>query len=221
MRSVIRVNMQPGSTCVDRLFGQGVLAVNVEVAGHTCRSGVRLASTDADGVIPLSDDRIAVLGNHAQIACLQCEMNLLACTRFEMNALKTTEGDVGCALDWREFEIELDNLISRDLASIGHRHIGAKGLPGNNGLRRHVEVAVTEFRLAEPVAKWIKRLAVEIPVGPVRHSVVFKVGQPVDARLEGYRQSAGGIVFPAQGFSNRRAALFAGVPRVKNGIDVD
>ena len=47
------------------LFWQGVWAINVEVAGHTRSSGVRLATTDADGVIPLSDDRITILGHDA------------------------------------------------------------------------------------------------------------------------------------------------------------
>jgi len=47
------------------LFGQGKLAVNVEVSRHTWRSGIGLATTNADAVVPLSDDGIAILGHHA------------------------------------------------------------------------------------------------------------------------------------------------------------
>ena len=96
-----------------KLFGQGVLAVNVEVTGHTGRPGIGLASTDADGVIPLSDDRIAVLGDHAEVAVLQLEMDFLAGAGFEMNALEAAQSDERRALDRREFQVELDDLVAR------------------------------------------------------------------------------------------------------------
>ena len=96
----------------------------------------RLASTDADGVITLRDDRIAILGHHAQIAVLQVEVNLLARARFQMNALESAESDLRRTLDGRELEIELDDLISRDLARVGYCHIGADRLSRSHSLRR-------------------------------------------------------------------------------------
>ena len=68
VRSAICLIVGLASSNVKKLFRQGVLAVNVEVAGHTWPSGVRLTSADADGVIPLSDNRIAILSHHAQVA---------------------------------------------------------------------------------------------------------------------------------------------------------
>ena len=108
----------------------------MELSGNYWRSCVRLASADADRVIALSDDRISILGHHAQIAVLQFEVNLLARAGFEMNALKSAESDAGRTLHGRELEIELHNLISRDLAGVGHRHIGANRLSRSHGLRR-------------------------------------------------------------------------------------
>src|SRR5580658_9845539 len=75
------------------LFGQCILAVNVEVACRNGRCCLGLTSADADRVITLRNDRIAIFRDHAQIARLQVEMNLLACARFEMDALKTAQSN--------------------------------------------------------------------------------------------------------------------------------
>src|SRR5579862_5229239 len=103
-------------------------------------------------------------------------MDFLARARFEMNTLESAQGDKRRTIDWRELEIELHDLISCDLSRIGHRHIGAHGLSRSNCLRWHAEIAVAESRIAEAIAKCIKRLTAEISVSPVRHPVVFEVG---------------------------------------------
>src|SRR6185503_3896631 len=77
------------------LFRQCVLAVNVEMASDNGRAGIRLTATDADGVVPRSNDRIAVLGHHTQVAIPQLEMNFPACTWIEMNSLKSSESNKG------------------------------------------------------------------------------------------------------------------------------
>jgi hypothetical protein len=84
------------------LFRQGHLGLHAEVPANAWRSRIGLAAADADGVFPCGNQRIACLGDHAQIAVLQLEVNFLACARFEMNALEATEGDFGRALDDRE-----------------------------------------------------------------------------------------------------------------------
>ena len=71
----------------------------MEVSSRTRRSGIGLASTDADRVVPLRDDWIAILSHHAQIARLQLEMNLLACAWIEMNAFKSAQSDARRTLD--------------------------------------------------------------------------------------------------------------------------
>ena len=134
-------------------FGQCVLAIDMEMTADAWRSGIGLASADADRVVPLRDDRIAVLRHHAQITRLQIEMNLLACAGVEMNALKSTQSDARRSFDLRELEIELHDLVSRNLAGIGHRHISAEGLSGGNSRSRYAQIAVAEFRVAEPVAE--------------------------------------------------------------------
>jgi hypothetical protein len=69
------------------------LAVNVEMADDTRRSGIRLPTTDADGVVPWSDNWIAFVGYDAEIARLQFEMDFLACTRIEMNSFKPSKSN--------------------------------------------------------------------------------------------------------------------------------
>src|SRR5947207_4781455 len=100
------------------LLGQGILAFNMEVSGCHRRSSIGLASPYADGVVPLRDDWISFLSHHAQVARIQFEMHLLTCARIEMNAFESTQSDAGSALDRRELEIELHNLISRNLTGI-------------------------------------------------------------------------------------------------------
>src|ERR1035437_8320149 len=84
----------------------------------------------------------------------------------------------------------------------------------------HTEVAVSERCVAEPITKWVKRLAFEVPIGPVRHLVVFEVGQLADILVERNRQPARWIVLAAQRYSDRRAALFAWAPRLENRVGV-
>jgi len=152
------------------------LAFDLEPSGDYWRSGVRLASTDADRVITLSDDWISILGHHAQIAVLQLEMNSLARTGFEMNAPKSAESDLRSAFHIRKFEIELDNFISRYLSRIGHRGLRVDRSSCIHSLRCHPEIAVAKGCVAEPIAERVERLAVEVPVGPVGHPVIFDVG---------------------------------------------
>src|ERR1039458_9809823 len=147
----------------------------MESSGNYWRSGVRLASTDADRVITLSNDGISILSHHAQIAVLKLEVNLLARTRFEMNPLKSAKSDLRGALHIRELEIDLHDFISRDLAGVGDRYIGADRLPCSHRLCGHVEIAIAEVCIAESIAERVERLAVEVSVGPVGHSVIFKV----------------------------------------------
>src|SRR5580704_2370113 len=81
------------------LFGQCILAVNVKVAGRNRRRCVWLATADADGVIALSNDGIAILHHHLKIARLQIEMHFLACARIEMNALEAAQSDARRTID--------------------------------------------------------------------------------------------------------------------------
>src|ERR1017187_1777293 len=74
---------RPWSETGDPLFGQRDLVFDMKVPGGSWRSRTRLASTDADGVIPGGDDGAAKLGDHAQVADLQLKVKLLACAWFE------------------------------------------------------------------------------------------------------------------------------------------
>src|SRR5689334_19407260 len=161
------------------------------------RSRIGLASPDADGVVPLRDDRIPFLGDHPEVTRLQLEVHLLTRARIEVDALESTESDAGSSLNCRKLEIELHDLVSRNLACVGHSHIGAYGVSRGNALLSQAQVAVTELRVAEAVTERIKRLAGEVAVGPVRHTVVFEVGQLVHARVERKRKPTCGVVFSA------------------------
>src|SRR5437764_4550716 len=111
----------------------------MELPGHYRCSCIRLATADADRIVTLRDDWISILGHHAQIAILQIEMDLLARARFQMNALELAESDQGRTLHGRKLEIDLHNLISRELAGVGYRCIRTYMLPRCHRLRRNGE----------------------------------------------------------------------------------
>ena len=97
----------------------------MEMPGGAWRSSIGLAAADADGVVPLSDDRIAIFRYHPQIARLELEMEQLTRAGFEMDALKSSQSDAWGSLDFRKIEIKLYNLISREPASIRDGHVGS------------------------------------------------------------------------------------------------
>jgi hypothetical protein len=71
------------------LLWQSVLGDDVEVAGRRWRSGVRLSSPDTDGVIALSDDRIAIVSDHAEVARVEVKVHLLISAGIQVDPLKT------------------------------------------------------------------------------------------------------------------------------------
>src|SRR5580698_193369 len=177
-RANVRLGMRfedPDMNTSSLLLGQCILAVNVEVASRNRGCCVGLTTADADRVIALSNDWIAIFRDHAQIARFQVEMDLLTRAWIEMNARKSSQGYFGCTFDWRELEIELHNFISGEAAGVRNRYVRANRLSGTDGLRRHTQIAITEFRVTQPIAEGIERLAAEVAIGPVCHPVVFEV----------------------------------------------
>src|SRR6185437_10551175 len=145
------------------------------MAGDNGCSGFRLPATDADGVVSRSDNRIALLSHHTQVSRLQLEMHFLARTRIEMNSFKSSKSNERSTLHFGELEIQLNHFISGDLAGIRNRDISSNRLPRSDTLLRHTQIAVAEFRVAEPIAKRIERLAGEVTIGAICHPVIFKI----------------------------------------------
>src|SRR5215472_15822484 len=166
------------------LLRQRVLSVNVELSSRNRRLCIWLSSTDADRVVPVRDNWISILRHHAQIAWLQLEVHLLACSGVQTNPLETPQSEARDALDAREFEIQLHHLIASNISSVRHRHTGGNRLSSRNGLSGDTQIAVAEFRVAQPIAKRIQRFAREVPIRPVCHPVVFEVRQLVNALVE-------------------------------------
>jgi hypothetical protein len=73
-------------------------------------TGVRLSSSDTDGVVTLRNDRIAFLCDHVEIARVEMEVHLLGRAPVEMNALKPAESNERSSLYRREIEIKLEPL---------------------------------------------------------------------------------------------------------------
>ena len=82
----------------------------------------------------MRDDGIPFLSDHAEVTRLQLEVHLLTRASIEVDALESTESDAGSSLNCRKVEIELHDLVSRNLAGVGHSHIGAQGLSRSNAL---------------------------------------------------------------------------------------
>lgn len=61
----------------------------MELPGYAGSACIGLAASEGERVIPLSEDGISVLGDHAQVATLQLKVNLLAGAGFKVNTLET------------------------------------------------------------------------------------------------------------------------------------
>ena len=72
-------------------------------------------------------------------------------------------------------EARADNLIPGELAVVRDGYIGIHWLPCGNSVGRNVQPAVGELCVAEAIAERIQGLAAKVPIGAVRHFVVFKV----------------------------------------------
>lgn len=158
------------------LFRKSELAVDVEMPGRAGRSGTGLTPADGDGVVATRDDRLAHVGDHAEIAIFQLEMNLLARARIEVNALEATQRKEGRAFHGWELEVELHDFIARRFACVGHRDVGGDRIARINRWLREAQVAVTEFRVAQSIAKGIERRAFKVPVGAALHRVILEIG---------------------------------------------
>jgi hypothetical protein len=68
----------------------------MEVAGDCGCTGIRLTTTDADGVIATRDDRMTIFRHHAQVACAMAEGATAAKSRapahIARNAIFFTKG---------------------------------------------------------------------------------------------------------------------------------
>src|SRR6185437_11263195 len=170
------------------------------MTSHTRRSRIRLAATYADCIVSRSNDRIAILSHHSQVPLLQFETNLLAGARLKMNSRKSAKGDKGRALNRRELEVQLNNLIAWEASCIGHGYICRNRLSRCHGLFRHIQIAVAELRVTKSIAKRIQRLSSEVAIGAVCHAVIFEVGQLINSLVERNRQPSGRIVFTTQSF---------------------
>ena len=74
-----------------KLLRQSVLADDVETAADAWRICIRLSSPYGDGVVALSDDRIAIFSDHAQVTLVELEMYFLLYLRLQVNALKSAK----------------------------------------------------------------------------------------------------------------------------------
>ena len=104
-----------------------------------------------------------------------------------MDTGERPQGTARRAGNLRESQIELDYLIPFSLAAVLHVDIDAKGIARIQRGCRQLEIAVFEFRVAEPVAERIKRLPIEISIGAVLHGIVFERGKLLDTLIEGDR----------------------------------
>ena len=119
-----------------------------------------------------------------------------------------------------EAQIELRHFVAGDLPGIGHRNIGGKWIAGLDGVGRHGQSAVSEGGVTQAVAEGIERLALEVAISAALHRVIFKGRKLVDAGIERDRQASGGIVAAGESLRHCRAALFARIPRIENGVGV-
>src|SRR5581483_8050748 len=131
----------------------------------TWRASLGLPSSDADGVDALSDDRIAVFGDHAKVARPKMKVHFLAGACFQVNTLKATKSNARRSLNVRKFEVKLDYLVAAGFTVIHDSHVGVQCLPGADWVSGKAEPAVGELRVAESISKRIERFAGEVAIG--------------------------------------------------------
>src|SRR5579863_339243 len=147
------------------------------MTGNSGSASIRLTTANTDRVSAARDNWMAIGGYHSKIAVFQFEVNLLACSGIEVNALESAERNIWRARDWRKFQVELHHFVARNFSGIRHSNIGVNRISGIDRGVRQCEIAVTELRITETIAKRIKRFAAEIAVGAVRHRIIFEIRQ--------------------------------------------
>lgn len=92
-----------------KLLQQSVMTIDVEVAAHAWRTGVRPSSSDTDGVVTLRNDRIAILRDHVEIA--RADGSAPFGSRLGRDeCVETAESNERSSLYRREIEIKLEPL---------------------------------------------------------------------------------------------------------------
>jgi hypothetical protein len=132
------------------------------VPGDSRRSGIRLASPNADGVVTSGNDGVAIFSDHDQIAVLQVEVDFLARARLQMDLLESAESDLRRTLDRRELDVDLDGLISCNFPRVGYCDIGVdrfarQWLPASRGRGRGVPLASEQTHATTEDCKHVDR----------------------------------------------------------------
>src|SRR5690349_2903481 len=117
------------AVCVDavlpvdesRLFRKCDLSFHFEITADRRNPGAGLTSADGDCVLALRDHDVSRLGDHADVAAIQTELDLLTGARLEVNALKSAQRANRCSGRVGKTQVQLHDFIARELARIGYR----------------------------------------------------------------------------------------------------
>jgi len=114
------------------LLGQVEFAGNVESCAHNLRAGIGLTAANEDRVLAFGDDGFAGIGDHAQVARMQVEVDSLRCAGVKVDALEAAQSAQRGARNLGEFEIELGHFVAGQLAGIGDGYVEGCIASGGN-----------------------------------------------------------------------------------------
>src|SRR6266446_3101592 len=147
----------------------------------------RLAPSDADTMGSLVDNSIALFVHLAQVARIECEVDMLGFTGTERYPLERAQSANRRDRRLWKTQVQLHDFVTFALAHVSYIRVHAQGVARVQIRRGELQIAVLKFRVTESIAKGIEGLAFKIAVSPVLHRVVFKNGQLLDALVKRYR----------------------------------
>src|ERR1035438_10264533 len=107
-----------------QLLGQYQRALDLKALREHLSAGFRLAAADREGVLALGDDRLSGFRDHAQVARLKLEAQLLRGACFQMNPLEAAQCTERRARYLGKFKVELSDFIAGALAGVGDGEFG-------------------------------------------------------------------------------------------------
>src|SRR5581483_10989490 len=167
------------------------------------------------------DAAFSLIVDHRQLARRDRERNLPAFPGLEMNSAEAGErpdrhryGSIQMP------DIELYHFISRQISGVPHFNTHLETVLRFDLLPTQFQIAVLEHCIAQPVTKWVERLAFEITIGSPGHIVVFKGRELLNRLVERNRQPAAGVVVSEQYIGNSVSPLLSRVPGLDDRLDV-
>src|SRR6266404_507744 len=198
------------------------VARNLESRGQRLRrryTCADLPATNLDLDFSGLDNASPLVVDQGELARREHERNGLSLVRLQVNAVETqqrSDRDRHCRR--HVLDVKLNHLIAGNFSRISHYNFHGDIFSGLH-LFRNLELAIRESRVAQPVAKWKQRLALEVTIRAAGHPVVLERRELSYGFVESDWEPAARVVIAEQDIGESSASLFARIPELHDGRD--